>query len=137
MKYMRPALYGILFSVLFFIDRITKYYVMQYITFHEISPLFSLCYVQNTGISWGIADGCGDIAQYIIMIVVALLIGAILQQTIGKYKKYKNIFPEILVCAGAISNLYDRIFYGGVIDFLSFHYNGWQFPVFNIADMVS
>lgn len=134
MKYMRPAFYSLLFLVLFFIDRITKSLVMSYITSYEINSFFSLCFVQNTGISWGIADGFGQHTQYLIMLVVALLIGMIVQQTARKYKEYKNIIPEILVCAGAVSNLYDRVVHGGVIDFLSFQLGFWQFPIFNIAD---
>ena len=39
-----------------------------------------------------------------------------------------------LVLAGAIGNLYDRIAYGYVIDFLHVYYENWHFPVFNIAD---
>ncbi|MBI79011.1 MAG: signal peptidase II [Gammaproteobacteria bacterium] len=39
-----------------------------------------------------------------------------------------------LVLAGAIGNIIDRLIYGHVIDFLSFHYKGWYFPAFNVAD---
>ncbi len=136
MKCMRLSLYSLFFLFLFFVDRITKYFVIQNITSYEINSFFSLYCVQNTGISWGIADGYGQISQYLIMLVVVFLIGIIIQQAARKYILYKNIIAELLVCAGAVSNLYDRIFYGGVIDFLCFQLGSWQFPIFNIADMM-
>ena len=40
-----------------------------------------------------------------------------------------------LILGGAVGNLFDRIFRGEVIDFLLFYYQGWSFPVFNIADI--
>lgn len=133
---MRPIGYSLLFLLLFFVDRITKYIVMNYITCYEINSFFSLYHVQNTGISWGIADGWGQGAQHIILLVVIGLIFAIIQQAALKYNAHKNIMPEILVCAGALSNVYDRIFHGGVIDFLCFQCGPWQFPIFNGADIM-
>ena len=43
---------------------------------------------------------------------------------------------SILLFAGAIGNSFDRIFKGGVIDFLDFHYFGYHWPAFNIADLM-
>ncbi len=136
MKFARELLYSLFFLLLFFVDRITKYIAINYITSYEINSFFSLYFVQNTGISWGIADGYGQYWQYIIMIIVMIMIFFIAQQTIRKYFLYQNIIPELLVCAGAVSNLYDRVFYGGVIDFLCFQFGSWQFPIFNGADIM-
>jgi signal peptidase II len=40
------------------------------------------------------------------------------------------------VIIGAVSNIADRLLYGGVIDFIVLHYRGWEFPTFNIADVL-
>jgi len=39
-----------------------------------------------------------------------------------------------LIIGGALGNLYDRVAIGRVVDFLLFHYHGWQYPAFNVAD---
>ncbi len=40
-----------------------------------------------------------------------------------------------MVIAGSVSNILDRVVYGGVVDFIHVHINGWSFAVFNIADV--
>ena len=48
----------------------------------------------------------------------------------------QKLFSFALACilGGAIGNVIDRSLYGYVVDFLDFHYTGWHFPAFNIAD---
>jgi signal peptidase II len=135
MKNVRAWWYIPLFIIAFLCDRVTKYLVLKYITWYPVTSFFSLYLVHNTGISWGIADGLGMSAQIIIMFVVTGMIFLIMQQGRKKMLSGKSIIGEILVCSGAISNLFDRIWYGGVIDFISFQIFDWQAPIFNIADV--
>jgi signal peptidase II len=48
----------------------------------------------------------------------------------------EKLFSFALACilGGAVGNVIDRVLYGYVVDFLDFHYAGWHFPAFNIAD---
>ena len=56
--------------------------------------------------------------------------------TYTRWKIDAIIWPYILVLGGAISNIVDRILYGGVIDFIELSCYGWSWPIFNIADMI-
>ena len=47
----------------------------------------------------------------------------------------KNILGEIFVLSGAISNIIDRFYYHGVIDFISLHWKKYYWPIFNLADL--
>ena len=46
----------------------------------------------------------------------------------------QNAVGLSLILGGAIGNLIDRALYGHVIDFIDWHYAGWHWPAFNIAD---
>jgi len=50
------------------------------------------------------------------------------------YKQGNNIAAEVCIIAGSISNLIDRVIYGGVIDFIILSYGSLSWPVFNVAD---
>jgi signal peptidase II len=51
-----------------------------------------------------------------------------------KAKTRISSFAFMLVIAGAVGNIVDRIIYGAVFDFIYFHYNDLAFPAFNVAD---
>lgn len=78
----------------------------------------------NKGISFGIL-----LSHYgvILLICFLLLLGLLVSSNFAK----KNFWFQ-LVLAGGLSNLLDRVFRGGVVDFISF----WFFPSFNLADIV-
>ncbi len=128
--------YAALFFSIIAIDQFTKWLVLTYIKNKvTILPFLSLQLVFNRGISWGLfhsnqAMQFGLVTTAIISIV--LLLAWI---TINRWKQGKLIFGETLVLAGAVSNLLDRFFFHGVIDFILLSYKGWSWPYFNIADM--
>ena len=69
------------------------------------------------------------------MIAISLLAVLYIPWLINQYKK--NILIVIgllLILGGAIGNLYDRVSYGYVIDFIYLHFNEFYWPAFNVAD---
>ncbi len=83
----------------------------------------------NTGAAFGIFKGGTVILSIVTVLIVALLLYALF------FKKFSSKllrFAIILITAGGIGNLYDRIAYGQVTDFLEFLFI--SFPIFNIAD---
>ncbi|MBI2140211.1 signal peptidase II [Candidatus Woesearchaeota archaeon] len=122
-------LFGISFAIFIF-DRITKSLVLEKLSEHQSVPvlkgIFHITSVQNTGASFGLLSGSNSILLGISALVAALIIfhrNKIIQE--------KSLFlPFGLILGGALGNIFDRIFFGYVIDFLDFR----VWPVFNIAD---
>jgi signal peptidase II len=120
---------------LFIIDRLSKEWALKELAPRyeiKVLPFFSLTYVENTGAAWGMLPG-----KNTILIVISLaLLGAILyMRRRWKEDQHWLQYGSLLVVAGAVGNLYDRIAYKFVVDFLDFYIAGvYHWPVFNVAD---
>lgn len=131
---MKKKIY-VLASILFVIDFLTKQAVMNFIDVGDKIPIinnfFYLTHVTNTGGAWSILSG------YTIMLV---LIGAVTVVYIDKnfinedLNKIETLSFSLLM-GGVIGNIFDRVFYGKVIDFLDMNIFGYNFPIFNFADI--
>jgi len=114
-------------------DQLTKYWIVHQVKLPErrqieISGVFDLTYVQNYGASFGILSGMRwPLAILSTVVAIALLVW------LGRLKRWVAATGVAFVVGGAVGNLYDRLAYGYVVDFLDF--SGLYFPwVFNIAD---
>lgn len=117
------------------IDIITKLLIDNSFELMETRPiimnLFSITKVYNDGASWNLLAG-----HRIILIIVSImmLVFLIYYQTKFTFNT-RNTLAFGVLYGGIIGNLLDRIFYGYVIDFLDFTILGYDFPVFNFADI--
>ncbi len=96
-----------------------------------IKGIIDFTYVENSGSAWGMLSGHTWILIAATFVIMLVLIALLLKYGV----KNKLLFwATVLVLAGGIGNMIDRVFRGGkVIDFLQFAF--WKdFPVFNIAD---
>ncbi len=98
----------------------------------EVLPnVFNLAYVENRGAAWGMFQG--RVLPLAVFALVAL--GVLLW-------KRRSVFPrggwgvlaELLLYAGILGNLVDRVVRGCVIDMFDFHWGPHHFPCFNVAD---
>ena len=97
-----------------------------------IKDFFSLFYVQNFGAGFSILIGQ---RLFLILISLIALVAIIYYLYRNKdIKKYEKILYPVLI-GGILGNLFDRIIFGYVIDYLSFNFFGYEYPVFNFADM--
>src|SRR6185369_7416190 len=99
-----------------------------------LAPFFNLVLVFNKGAAFSLlasAPGWQTLFFASIAVVASLVIGFLLLKT-----KDKPFFSAglALILGGALGNLYDRLVYGHVVDFLDFHAVGWHWPAFNVAD---
>lgn len=123
----------IIISTLFLaIDQILKLVAeLNNVHISVIKNFFNLTYVQNTGAAWSILQG--KTALLIIISIVMLVL--IYSMTFSFSNTKFNDFAFGLLFSGVFGNLIDRVFCGYVRDFLDFEIFGYNFPVFNIADM--
>ncbi|OUL59405.1 signal peptidase II [Pseudoalteromonas ulvae] len=124
--------------VLLILDQVTKYVVstqMQLYQSIELLPVFNLTYVHNYGAAFSFLSEAGGWQRWFFSII-AISISILLTYWLKKLPA-KNLVlcgAYSLVLAGALGNLYDRLTYGYVIDFIHVYYDTWHFPAFNIAD---
>lgn len=98
----------------------------------EVIPnFFYLTYVENTGGAWGML--AGNIV-FLVVVGIAAVIG-FSYYYLQHYNDRLTQIAMVLMIAGAIGNLFDRAFLGYVRDMFDFYIFGYNFPVFNIADM--
>ena len=121
----------------FLLDILSKNFIQKKIIYGEqveITSFLSLVHFQNTGAAFSFLSDQGGWQRYF-LIAISLLAVLYIPWLINQYKK--NILIVIgllLILGGAIGNLYDRISYGYVIDFIYLHINEFYWPAFNVAD---
>jgi signal peptidase II len=117
------------------IDRITKWLALNYLDGeYRVSSFLSFDLIMNRGISWSLFHSMNTIVFGVLTTCITLIIGLLIVHTVRRWYAGYSIFGEVITISGALSNLIDRIIYGGVIDFIVVSAGSWSWPVFNIAD---
>lgn len=98
-----------------------------------INNFFKITYAHNIGAAWSILSG-GRIILIILGIVAINLIYVFFINNKELNKKQQIIYGLLL--SGILGNLIDRIIYGYVIDYLDFNIFGYNYPIFNLADIL-
>ena len=128
----------LLIALLVGVDQLVKWVVVRTIGDGVPVPLIDgvleFHYSENRGIALGIGHNQGPWMRWVFVAVTALIMAFILYMLLSRrFKAYKLVTVSgILIVAGGVGNLIDRIFRGYVVDFISVTWIG--FPIFNIAD---
>lgn len=124
------------YAIIFFVvDRFTKILITNnshLLPVKVIEDFFTITYVKNPGVAFGWFPDWR--LPPILMATTMILIIAYYSLKLPEEEKLTRWALALLV-GGAIGNLYDRLAYGFVIDFLLFHFGSFDFPVFNVADI--
>lgn len=102
-----------------------------------LNDFFRLTYVENTGafLSLG-SDFSGGIRYWVLKIFpVVLLLGLLLYTFFSNNLNSWSIIAFSFILGGGISNIYDRLLYNGVIDFMNMGFPGLRTGIFNFADV--
>ena len=123
---------------IFTIDRLTKIYLINLqnvgtdVDFY-IYPFLNFYLVWNTGIGFGLASMEASVYYHILTLIIVIInIGLIFL-----LMKSKGIYTYLItfVIGGSLGNLFDRIYYYAVPDFIDFHLGNYHWFIFNVADI--
>ena len=128
----------IIILVIFFFDRATKIYLIDLqttgtdIDFYIFSFL-NFYLVWNTGIGFGLASMEANIYYHILTAIIVIINIALIYFLI----KYKGVYSYLLalIIGGSLGNLFDRIYYHAVPDFIDLHLANYHWFIFNVADI--
>ena len=125
-------------AVIFFLDRLTKIFIIQLDKNSLGSDIFNSTYLNivliwNKGIAFGLfsfnESYLYDILSLIISIIVVILV--IMSLKSEGFKRYSLL----MIVGGALGNLHDRIFFNAVPDFIDFHVGNFHWFIFNVSDI--
>jgi signal peptidase II len=130
--------YAIAATVLL-LDQLTKLWIMTDFALGDsryISSFFNLVRAHNEGAAFSFLSDAGGWQRWFFT-AVSTVISLIIVVWLARLPRRRIIegIALSLILGGALGNLYDRVTLGYVVDFLDFHWAGWHFAAFNVADM--
>lgn len=118
------------------VDQSTKWWIIEHVMdpprVIPVTAFFNLVLGWNRGVSFGMLSGFA-LAPWMLA-VLALVISGVLTVWLCRTHRWAVSGGLGLVIGGALSNAIDRLRYSAVTDFLDFHFGGWHWPAFNLAD---
>jgi signal peptidase II len=132
--------YALLVAAILVLDRWTKLLIQKRFDLNEsitvIDGFFNITYVRNTGVAFGIFSSVSSPAKSVLLSVFTACAAAVVV-TYSVRSPARNRLLQIalaLILGGALGNLYDRLAYKYVVDFLEFYAGSYHWPSFNVAD---
>ena len=125
----------ILISFLIFLDLLVKKVIFEYVDLHKfiyVTSFLDITHIHNFGVSFGLFAG---IISPLILVLISSLVVIFLFYLMIISKDSLEKMGLVVIIAGAMGNIIDRLFNGYVIDFIYFHYKDFYWPAFNFADI--
>ena len=137
-NYKKYIIYLLIFTIIFALDRITKIYILHLAEINNtldiyITSFLNFYLIWNKGIAFGLLSFDKNIVYNFITFFIALvtLIILIIALKSSDFKGY--LF--MIIFSGSIGNLFDRLYFSAVPDFIDFHINDFHWFIFNVADI--
>ena len=129
---------SLIITVIFLLDRFTKLYVLNLVEIHNrvdifVTSFLNIYLVWNKGIAFGLLNFEQSEIYNLITGIIAM-VSLIILVMIIKTKDIRVYFLSFIF-AGAIGNLFDRLYYTAVPDFIDLHINNLHWFIFNVADI--
>jgi signal peptidase II len=137
---MSRLLYFLVAVAVFILDRISKLLIEAHLPLHNsktiIPGFFDLAHTRNTGVAFGFFANSDSpwVPQALTLVSGGALLAILVFSLRNSTLNWKLQLGLMLVLGGAAGNLYDRLFYGYVTDFIEVYYQSYHWPTFNVAD---
>ncbi len=135
----RAMMYGLAAAV-FAVDRLTKWIIETRVSFYDnhvvIPGFFEIVHSENQGAAFGLFAQSTSELRTIFLVgfsVVALVALVVMLWRTSRLDR-KTAIALALILGGALGNVFDRVRWGTVTDFLLFYIGSYQWPAFNAAD---
>jgi len=121
------------------VDQLSKWFVAGHMQVYQtvyVLPVFNIALLHNTGAAFSMLAGQPGWQRWF-FIVLALVVAGLIVTWLVRLPETSTRWMAAglaLVAGGAVGNVWDRLVQGYVVDFLQFHWAGWFFPAFNVAD---
>lgn len=99
----------------------------------EMTSFLNFVMVWNKGISFGFFGYSGSWMVWFLTILTTAIVGFLFYM-VNQAKDSYAVVAISMIIGGAIGNIWDRLRFGAVADFIDFYYQGWHYPAFNVAD---
>jgi signal peptidase II len=123
--------------ILLLADQFTKILIVGYYHLGDstyVTSFFNVVRVHNSGAAFSFLAGASGWQRWFFT-AIGVIAAAVIVWMIRSHPGQKLFcFAMACILSGALGNVIDRLLYGYVVDFLDFHWAGWHFPAFNVAD---
>jgi signal peptidase II len=125
-------------SLIYFLDRLSKIYVIQLDKNNLGSDIFNSAYLNivliwNKGIAFGLLSFNESHLYNILSLIISMIVVILVIMSLKShgFKRYSLL----MIVGGALGNLHDRIFFNAVPDFIDFHVGNFHWFIFNVSDI--
>ncbi|MDC0031081.1 signal peptidase II [Candidatus Pelagibacter sp.] len=137
-NYKKYLIYFMIVATIFILDRLSKLYILKLVENNNsvdiyVTSFLNLYLVWNKGIAFGLLSFNESYFYNLITILIALVTFVIF---IMIYRSNNfNVYFLLFIIGGSLGNLFDRLYYTAVPDFIDFHINNIHWFIFNVADI--
>ncbi len=128
----------IIILISFFLDRASKVIIINFFTENQpneyyVNPFLNLVLVWNQGVAFGLLQLEGYYYHIVSFLIAAIIVFIFYLVFISNKKN--ELFSYGLIIGGATGNLFDRLYFGSVPDFIDLHFRNFHWFIFNVADV--
>ena len=130
--------YFLILVTIFFLDRVSKLYILNIFEKENVVDIYvnnflNIILVWNSGIGFGLLSFDSSVIYNFVTMLIVLINIVILYLALQSNNLKGYLF--VIILGGSLGNLFDRIYYSAVPDFIDLNYNNFHWFVFNVADI--